>query len=32
MTFVNAWKGVAPSTCAACSSSQGISRKNALSV
>ena len=32
MTFVNAWKGVAPSTLAAFSSSQGISRKNADSV
>src|SRR3954469_22286741 len=32
MTLVNAWNGVAPSTCAACSRSQGISRKNADSV
>src|SRR3954469_11690883 len=32
MTFVKAWKGVAPSTWAACSRSQGISRKNADSV
>ena len=29
MTLMNAWKGVAPSTLAAFSSSQGISRKNA---
>src|SRR3954465_13865494 len=29
MTLRNAWNGVAPSTPAACSSSQGISRKNA---
>src|SRR5690348_14746682 len=29
MTLKNAWKGVAPSTWAACSSSQGISLKNA---
>src|SRR5919112_306770 len=29
ITFVKAWNGVAPSTCAACSRSQGISRKNA---
>src|SRR5690625_2686830 len=28
----NAWNGVAPSTCAACSSSQGIWRKNAVRV
>src|SRR5690625_5279615 len=28
----NAWNGVAPSTCAACSSSQGICRKNAANV
>src|SRR5699024_12282294 len=28
----NAWNGVAPSTCAACSSSQGICRKNAARV
>src|SRR5690625_7268770 len=27
-----AWNGVAPSACAACSSSQGICRKNAASV
>ena len=32
MTLRNAWNGVAPSTCAACSSSHGISRKNADSV
>ena len=32
MTFVNAWNGVAPSICAACSSSHGISLKNADSV
>ncbi len=32
MIFRNAWNGVAPSTWAACSSSQGISRKNAESV
>src|SRR3954463_16114759 len=32
MTLVNAWNRVAPSTCAACSSSHGISRKNADSV
>jgi hypothetical protein len=32
MTFRKACAGVAPSTCAACSSSQGIYRKNALSV
>src|SRR3954464_57556 len=32
ITLVNAWNGVAPSTCAACSSSHGISRKNADSV
>ena len=32
MTFMNAWNGVAPSTLAAFSSSQGISRKNADSV
>ena len=32
MTLINAWKGVAPSTLAAFSSSQGISRKNADSV
>ena len=32
ITLRNAWKGVAPSTCAACSSSHGISRKNATSV
>src|ERR1700722_6573986 len=29
ITFLNAWNGVAPSTCAACSSSHGISLKNA---
>src|SRR5450755_3459460 len=29
ITLRNAWKGVAPSTSAACSSSHGISRKNA---
>ena len=29
ITFVKAWNGVAPSTSAACSSSQGISRKKA---
>src|SRR3954466_11528591 len=28
ITFWKAWNGVAPSTCAACSSSHGISRKN----
>src|SRR4051812_12478691 len=32
MTLRNACQGVAPSTCAACSISQGISRKNADSV
>jgi hypothetical protein len=32
ITFVNAWNGVAPSICAACSSSHGISLKNADSV
>src|SRR5918911_1179949 len=32
ITFWNACHGVAPSTCAACSISQGISRKNADSV
>src|SRR2546429_808089 len=32
MTLVNAWNGVAPSTAAACSRSQGISLKNADSV
>src|SRR5215218_8778506 len=32
ITLVNAWNGVAPSTWAACSSSHGISRKNADSV
>src|SRR3954471_12631917 len=32
MTLRNAWYGVAPSTCAACSRSQGISLKNAVSV
>src|SRR5436190_2637954 len=32
ITLKNAWNGVAPSTCAACSSSQGISLKNADSV
>ena len=32
MTLRNAWNGVAPSTWAACSSSHGISRKNADSV
>src|SRR3954453_21916798 len=32
MTLRNAWNGVAPSTPAACSSSHGISRKNADSV
>ena len=32
MTRMNAWNGVAPSTLAAFSSSQGISRKNADSV
>ena len=32
ITLRNAWKGVAPSTCAACSRSHGISRKNATSV
>ena len=32
MTLRNAWKLVAPSTCAACSSSHGICRKNAASV
>ena len=31
ITLRKAWKGVAPSTLAACSSSQGISRKNAES-
>jgi hypothetical protein len=31
ITLRNACSGVAPSICAACSSSQGISRKNALS-
>ena len=29
ITVRNAWNGVAPSACAACSSSHGISRKNA---
>ena len=29
ITLRKAWNGVAPSTCAACSRSQGISRKNA---
>ena len=29
MTLRNAWNGVAPSACAACSSYHGISRKNA---
>ena len=29
MTLRKAWNGVAPSTWAACSSSHGISRKNA---
>src|SRR5438034_10576246 len=32
MTLVKAWNGVAPSTAAACSRSQGISLKNADSV
>ena len=32
ITLRNAWNGVAPSTCAACSSSHGISRKNADSM
>ena len=32
ITFVKACVGVAPSTCAACSSSHGISLKNAESV
>src|SRR5207248_4570516 len=32
ITFVNACQGVAPSICAACSSSHGISLKNADSV
>ena len=32
MTLRNAWNGVAPSTAAACSSSHGISLKNATSV
>ena len=32
ITLRKAWNGVAPSTCAACSSSHGISRKNADSV
>src|SRR5699024_5359379 len=32
MALRKAWKGVAPSTCAACSSSQGIWRKNAVRV
>ena len=32
ITFRNACQGVAPSTCAACSISQGISRKKAASV
>src|SRR4029077_15429846 len=32
ITFQKAWKGVAPSICAACSSSHGISRKKAESV
>src|SRR3954453_19474224 len=32
MTLVKAWNGVAPSTCAVCSSSHGISLKNADSV
>src|SRR3954453_12204210 len=32
MTLRKAWNGVAPSTWAACSSSQGISRKNADNV
>ena len=32
ITLRNACAGVAPSICAACSSSHGISRKNALSV
>src|SRR5436190_23465485 len=32
ITLVNAWNGVAPSTLAAFSNSQGISRKNADSV
>ena len=32
ITFQKAWKAVAPSICAACSSSRGISRKNADSV
>src|SRR3954451_14003199 len=32
ITLVKAWNGVAPSICAACSSSQGISLKNADSV
>ena len=31
ITFWNAWNGVAPSTCAACYSSQGISLKKAES-
>src|SRR5437868_12398795 len=32
ITLVKAWNGVAPSTCAACSSSHGISLKKAESV
>ena len=32
ITLKKAWNGVAPSTWAACSSSHGISRKNADSV
>jgi len=32
ITCRNAWNGVAPSTCAACSRSHGISRKNAARV
>src|SRR5881275_2735116 len=32
ITLKNAWNGVAPSTCAACSSSHGISLKKADSV
>ena len=32
ITLRKAWNGVAPSTCAACSRSHGISRKKATSV
>ncbi len=32
ITLRNAWNGVAPSTCAACSRSHGISLKKATSV